>query len=527
VVELLNEGIDTVRSAISYILTDNVENLTLTGNANVNATGNALSNTLVGNVGNNELYGGQGIDILKGGVGDDLYRVDLTAINQIQDALVENVGEGTDTVRLQGGVALATYSLLTLGANLENLDASGTGTLLLNLTGNTLNNVLTGNDASNTMDGGAGNDTLNGGLGNDTLNGGAGSDSMVGGQGDDSYTVDSLGDSVVEVDGQGTDLVKVAIATVGGTYTLGANVEVATLTNIVAYNLTGNELENVLTGNAANNILDGGAGEDTLIGGAGNDTYLVDNIQDFIFDSAGVDKVISSDSYDLDGTGVENLTLTGSANINGNGNELANIIIGNSGNNALDGWLGVDTLIGGTGNDEYNVDLTSVNALQDKLVELSGEGNDTIIVYGGVAGLAAINVTLAANFENLNLKNTEFNVKLNLIGNTLDNVLTGNTSQNIFTGGAGSDTFKFDSLGQMGTTSANWDIITDFISGTDHIDLSGLGTFQLLDSNTAFTDAGQLKLVGDVLYGTTNAGVDADFAIKLTGVASLTQADIV
>jgi len=527
VVEGLNGGVDLVKSDQTYTLGTNVENLTLTGTGNINATGNALNNTLIGNAGNNQLYGGLGVDILKGGTGDDLYLVDLNATNQLEDTLTENAGEGGDTVRLQGGAVLASSSLLTLGANLENLDASLTGTTLLNLTGNALNNELIGNSANNTLDGGAGNDTLNGGAGNDTLNGGIGSDILIGGLGDDIYTVDNLGDSVTENAAEGTDLVRVAIATAGGTYNLSANVEYATLVNTVAFDLTGNDLNNTLTGNAANNRIDGGAGADLMIGGAGNDTYIVDNIGDGIVDSAGVDTVLSSISYDLNENSVENLTLTGTADIDADGNTLANILTGNSGNNKLDGWEGVDTLVGGAGNDQYNVDLTSTNALQDKLVEVASEGNDTVVVWGGVAGLNVATITLGANLENLDLSNTEANVKLNLLGNALDNVLTGNTSQNVFTGGLGSDTFTFTNLGQLGLTSANWDVVTDFTSGTDHIDLTGLGTFQLLDSNTAFTDAGQLKLTDGVLYGTTNIGADADFAIKLTGVATLTQSDFV
>jgi Ca2+-binding RTX toxin-like protein len=527
VVEGLNGGVDLVKSDQTYTLGANVENLTLTGTGNINATGNALNNTLIGNAGNNQLYGGLGVDILKGGTGDDLYLVDLNATNQLEDTLTENAGEGGDTVRLQGGAVLASSSLLTLGANLENLDASLTGTTLLNLTGNALNNELIGNSANNTLDGGAGNDTLNGGAGNDTLNGGIGSDILIGGLGDDIYTVDNLGDSVTENAAEGTDLVRVAIATAGGTYNLSANVEYATLVNTVAFDLTGNDLNNTLTGNAANNRIDGGAGADLMIGGAGNDTYIVDNIGDGIVDSAGVDTVLSSISYDLNENSVENLTLTGTADIDADGNTLANILTGNSGNNKLDGWEGVDTLVGGAGNDQYNVDLTSTNALQDKLVEVASEGNDTVVVWGGVAGLNVATITLGANLENLDLSNTEANVKLNLLGNALDNVLTGNTSQNVFTGGLGSDTFTFTNLGQLGLTSANWDVVTDFTSGTDHIDLTGLGTFQLLDSNTAFTDAGQLKLTDGVLYGTTNIGADADFAIKLTGVATLTQSDFV
>ncbi|VVN72227.1 calcium-binding protein [Pseudomonas fluorescens] len=524
--ELANEGTDLVQSTVSYTLTDNVENLTLIGSADINATGNALINTLIGNTGNNQLYGGLGVDILKGGKGDDLYLVDLNAKNQLEDTLTENASEGIDTVRLQGGAALATFTLLTLGANLENLDASLTGNTLLNLTGNALNNELIGNSANNTLDGGAGNDTLTGGAGNDILIGGLGVDILIGGLGDDTYTVDNLSDSVTENADEGTDLVKVAIAAAGGTYTLSANVENATLVNAVAFNLTGNDLDNILTGNAANNRIDGGVGADLMIGGAGNDTYIVDNIGDQISDSSGVDTVLSSITFNLDENGVENLTLTGTGNINGDGNTLANIITGNSGDNKLDGWEGVDTLVGGAGNDQYNVDLTSTNVLEDKLIESANEGNDTVFVFGGVVSTKVATITLGANLENLDLSNTNAGVKLNLVGNALDNVLTGNTSQNVFTGGLGSDTFKFDDLSQLGKTSATWDIITDFKSGIDHIDLSGLGSFQLLDSNTAFTDVGQLKLIDGVLYGTTDLGAEADFAIQLTGVTSLTQSDI-
>jgi Ca2+-binding RTX toxin-like protein len=60
-----------VQSLISYTLTDNTENLVLTGTDALNGTGNSLNNTLMGNNGNNYLLGGLGNDTLIANNGDD------------------------------------------------------------------------------------------------------------------------------------------------------------------------------------------------------------------------------------------------------------------------------------------------------------------------------------------------------------------------------------------------------------------------------------------------------------------------
>jgi Ca2+-binding RTX toxin-like protein len=124
---------------------------------------------------------------------------------------------------------------------------------------------------------------------------------------------------------------------------------------------TGNDLNNTVTGNTGNNILiglggndiiDGKAGADTMQGGLGNDTYTIDNVGDLVTEALnqGTDSVKTTISYVLTDN-VEKLTLLGTNNIDGTGNDLNNTLTGNTGNNTLMGLGGVDTIVGGAGND--------------------------------------------------------------------------------------------------------------------------------------------------------------------------------
>jgi Ca2+-binding RTX toxin-like protein len=313
VTENNNAGTDEIRADFSYTLGTNVERLTLIGSAAINGTGNTLANVLTGNSAANTLNGAAGADTMTGGLGNDIYFVDSTG-----DVVVENAGEGVDTVQ-----ATIAY---TLGTNVENLTLMGTSAI--NGTGNGLDNVLTGNGANNTLTGGAGNDLIDGGAGTDTMRGGADNDT---------YVVAQAADITTENANEGTDTVQASI-----TWVIGNNIENLVLTGTANINGTGNTLANALTGNSGNNVLtanagndtlDGAAGLDTLIGGAGNDTYMLGR-------GYGADLVQENDSTagntDLASflTGISEYQLW----FQRTGNDLVASVIGTSDKLTVQGW---------------------------------------------------------------------------------------------------------------------------------------------------------------------------------------------
>jgi Ca2+-binding RTX toxin-like protein len=166
----LTEGVDTVRSSISYTLNYFLDNLVLTGSAAINAPATASSTTSPATM-RQRPRRRAGADQMKGDGGDDTYVVD-----NVGDVVIENsLADGTDTV-----LANINY---TLGSYVENLTLTGAGTI--GGTGNGLGNVINGNNAANLLKGMTGADTLVGAGGADTLQGGVGDDQLFGGGGHD------------------------------------------------------------------------------------------------------------------------------------------------------------------------------------------------------------------------------------------------------------------------------------------------------------------------------------------------------
>ena len=320
---------------------------------------------------------------------------------------------------------------------------------------------LGGNDQLN---GGADADMIDGGAGNDLLIGGGGvryewngafaaevGDTLMGGVGNDTYVVSQWYDRIVEAEGAGDDVLLVATPE----FILLPAVEIETIVaadGTEPIRMWGNGYAQSIYGNDGNNVIIGGGGLDYLLGGAGDDQYFISSPTIIRENSgAGFDFVSTTVSFALP-EHVENLSGTGSDDINLTGNDLANEIHGNSGNNlisgggggdvlygynptssssadgndVLDGGRGADQMRGGQGNDVYIVDDAS-----DQVFESQAGGDDVISTNISFNILPGVWVETLAALESAGA--------VTLAGNGFANSIYGNASNNILIGGGGLD----------------------------------------------------------------------------------------
>jgi len=395
--------------------------------------------------------------------------------------------------------------------------------------------VILGNGNDNALTGTSSSDSLWGFAGNDSLNGGTGKDLMFGGIGNDLYTVDSTGDVITENAGEGTDTVRASIS-----YTLGANVENATLTGAGNLKATGNAADNVIIGNSGNNSLIGLGGADTLDGGSGVDTVLYSASHAAVNVSLATGTGSGGDAQGDSLSNIENVT----------GSSYADTIEGSSGNNVLKGGSGTDTLsyahaasgvavnlslttaqaTGGAGTDsvssfenltgsDFNDSLTGSTTAN---VLTGGNGNDTM--DGGAGG----DKLLGGNGGD------------QLIGGDGNDSLTGGGGADILTGGLGTDRFIFTAAADT-PAGAGADRIADFNHAeSDKIDLSAIDANTVTAGDQAFTFidnqpfhhvSGELHYVsnpnGIVIEGDVNGDGVADFAVNVNGVTSVASGDFV
>nr|WP_233171092.1 calcium-binding protein [Herbaspirillum sp. ASV7] len=352
------------------------------------AAGETDNDTIRGGRGDDSLYGGLGNDYLDGGDHNDLIFGDAG-----NDTLFGSTGEdeldggaGNDSV--DGGVGI---DKIFGGVGNDTLWGGAGNDILVGFTpsndskqslsaGETDDDTMYGEAGDDLMIGEFGSDQMWGGIGNDEVQGGVGDDQLYGEEGNDRL-FGGAGNDVI-YGGTGEDII------VGGAATNEVALAAGVSDNNFLYGGAGND---IVIGGVGNDYIDGGAGADRMEGGKGDDIYIVNSVNDLILEHAGAgyDTVVASANAIL-GANVDELRLMEGGSFNGTGNSGANKLIGNSQDNLLDGVTGADTMLGGQGNDIYYVDNAG-----DQVIELAGEGNDTV--------LSSISHTLGAQIENLGL----------------------------------------------------------------------------------------------------------------------------
>lgn len=308
--------------------------------------------------------------------------------------------------------------------------------------------TIFGGDGNDMIAGDIKDDLLDGGNGNDFINGHEGADIMTGGDGDDTYIVENVGDQVIDGFFKGFDTVIASI-----NYTLPSTAAGTFIENLKlidgADTGRGNELANVLTANLDR--------DSSLFGGDGADTLIGQDHNDFLYGGGDSD------------------TLKGGA-----------------GNDFLNGAAGRDIMEGNLGNDTY-----AVNSVFDQVIEVAGQGTDTVRVELDSSQNVYV---LPDNIENMILvRNKE--AKAN--GNGLNNEITGNDFRNEINAGSGHDLIR--GMGGDDRIKAG--------SGTDRL-------FGGANSDVLFGGTGSDRLFGeegnDFLIGFGGSTADKD---SMTGGA--------
>ncbi len=438
--------------------------------------GHAGDDHLSGYTGNDTLNGGPGNDIMQGDAGNDLM-VGEDGDDRMTDMLGHNTLSGNygDDV-LQTG---AGNDRLSGGAGKDRLFA-GRG-----------NDSLDGDGDNDRLDGDSGNDTINGGSGDDTLNGGNEHDRMYGGSGNDIMEGNPGDDWLLGMDGNdrlsGQSGRDVLLGHGGNDWMHGGGGDDTFYGADGDDTLIGDNGNDAIYASFGNDILYGGGGDDRLEGGSGNDRVVAD---------AGNDTVIAGDGDDtIWAAGGNDVVFTG----NGNDHVVAYVgydsIHGQHGNDVLSGGAGDDLIYGGDGNDILNgddgVDRLFGDAGNDRI--RGGAGND--VLYGG-----------------------DGNDRLE--GGAGSDTLIGYSGQDVFVFTAGDN---FD---------GGRDLIRDFRSGEDVIDMSGLNlTFIGAAQFSGNGSGGQVRSywtaeTARVLEVDLNGDGRVDLTISLGSVGPPTDSDL-
>ena len=504
------EVVTLIGGAFSDSLTGGLAADTLTGNAGADSLqGGGGNDIITGGAGADNITPGAGIDHASGGAGNDTFTIGtFTDFKTSGGAETLDGGAGTDTITFTQATAL-TLSAPEMEAlvGIEILDAANT--IDNDQTTITLGNGFFTSNGSSTI-------TIDGNDADDAaadhyidlsaVSNGAvvfypnnvatdANDTLLGGSGNDTWVVSASAASALEAtdtfDGNGgTDTFSVVNSTA--------------ITAVIDFSLV-TEVEQAVT------TLDSTGAVDIDLGAIASTeaepaTFIVDGSS--VVSSTGTLKFNKTETETNLTTA---FTVTGGLNADtlygAGGNDVliggagANVIGGNAGNDSITGGSGAETLAGDAGVD-------TINGAGGADTITGGAGNDVINAGDGV------------------------------------DVVTGGAGKDTITLGGGRDTVIFTA--DSDSAGANFDVITDFVSGSDnirftHTMLSTESVFTLSDKGDAASDGTLPGILGGVIgdaafitegtaiaIDTTGDGlVNAnDFKVELTGNTGLNVDDI-
>lgn len=537
------DGSDTIDASVSYSAPTGVNVLTLTGSANLVATGNSGNDTLTGGAGNDTLVAGTGSDLLVAGSGNTTF-----VVSSSSDTVVDNYSSASDTV--DSSVSF------TLPKNVTTLVLTGTAALIGSAPSG--NDTIVSNSGVDTLIGGSGHDTfvinnssdvvvqgtgtitvvvntpggysLSGGgytlelggtgnlvgsvgAGNDTLISNTGVDTLYGGSGNDTFVVNNSADVVQDTYGTTANTLETSV-----TYTLPGNINTLVLTGTAAIAGTGNGASDLLEVGAATgaDTLQAGAGLATLQGGAGNDTFVVDNTADVVSDTytSTQNTLQSSVNYSLVAN-VNTLVLTGTSSLVGSANSANDTLISNS---------GVDTLYGGAGNDTF-----VINNSQDMVQDSVTSAQNTAL--SSVSFNLPVNVNVLVLTGTGSLVGTGNGGADSLVGNAGQDTLVAGSGVDTLVAGSGVDTLQGGSGKDIFVVNNTADVVT--VSGAHGVDTilssvdftlpTGVSALVLAGTSdlTATAVSGNNTLVGNSGNDVLTAGSGRDTLVAGSGAATL------
>ncbi len=382
---------------------------------------------------------------------------------------------GTLLAQASTGITAATSAVnVILAPGIQHMQLTGTGNL-----------TATGNDLSDVIIANSGNDSLISGTGNDTLIAGTGNDTLVGGSGVTTYQF-NVGNGITTIKKSASaDTLKFGVGITAGNLSA-SSAMVSGVTTVTISVSSGGSV--VVNGGALSRIVFADGSATTLAALAASSTSMTSSVNAVM------------------GPGITKLTLTGTGNISGTGNNLAHTIIANSGNDTLIAGTGLATLIGGAGNDVF-----VINNIGDVVTAQSGALSNTI--------QTSVSYTASANVNKLTGTGT---AAITLTGNNLANVITANSGNDTLIagtglatliGGAGNNTFIINKVG---------DVITKAVNSGNNTELTSVSaTLAANVQNLTGTGTGALTLTGNNLTNVITANGSANRLVAGNGTATL------